>query len=284
MEPSPEPPCMGTHFGVYGGSISEMAAMRKLWAPWGGPWNGNRWGRGQGGVLPTHGFVSAKSLNFGLYANPHRSEGLMTEVDDLLKLDAPRSLRDPAAISEREALLHAPHIRSLTAYVLALRRADPATEFPYFDPLDGGNNADILFVFEKPGPKTSVRGGGSGFISRNNDDPTADTTFRLMSEARLPRQRTVLWNVIPGWNGTRSISGPELRQGAHELESLMVLLPAVKTVILVGRRAQRALPLFNSHSLRVLTSAHPSPIVRATRPCVWKGIAATWSRAAGADL
>jgi hypothetical protein len=39
--------------------------------------------------------------------------------------------------------------------------------------------------------------GGSGFISRNNDDRTAEATWDFMEEARIPRAATVTWNVVP---------------------------------------------------------------------------------------
>ena len=39
---------------------------------------------------------------------------------------------------------------------------------PHFDPLDGGSNAQVLFLMEAPGPKASA----SGFVSRNNPDET----------------------------------------------------------------------------------------------------------------
>jgi hypothetical protein len=61
-------------------------------------------------------------------------------------------------------MLKDPHVAPLTDFVEHLRRKHQGWEFPDFDPLDGGINAEILFLFEKPGPKTSARGGGSGFI------------------------------------------------------------------------------------------------------------------------
>jgi hypothetical protein len=47
---------------------------------------------------------------------------------------------------------------------------------PDFDPLDGGVNAQVLFLLEKPGPMAAEDGkrAGSGFISRDNDDGTAE--------------------------------------------------------------------------------------------------------------
>src|ERR1700740_40451 len=80
---------------------------------------------------------------------------------------------------------------------------------PNFDPLDGGVDAQVLFLFEKPGPMT-VGDDGSGFISRKNDDPTAEATFEFMSRAGIPRHLTVTWNLIPWWNGTRKVTRLEI--------------------------------------------------------------------------
>jgi hypothetical protein len=88
-------------------------------------------------------------------------------------------------------MLHQPHIAPLTSFVTKLR-AHLDWEFPDFDPLDGGSNADIMFLLEKPGPMTSAAGKDSGFISRNNDDPTAEATFGFMKQADLPRHRTIM--------------------------------------------------------------------------------------------
>ncbi len=95
-------------------------------------------------------------------------------------------------------MLRDAHMQPLTAYVETLRVDHPSWEFPDFDPLDGGSNTDILFLLEKPGPTTSANGKGSGFISRSNNDATAEATFGFMREADIPRKRSVIWNVVPG--------------------------------------------------------------------------------------
>lgn len=118
----------------------------------------------------------------------------MMTADD----DAPRSMRDAGVRERRKRMLNLPHIAPLTAYAAKLR-ARASVEVPDFDPLDGGKNAQVLFLFEKPGPMTAANGKriGSGFISRNNDDATAEATFNFMKQAHIPRTRTVIWNVIP---------------------------------------------------------------------------------------
>jgi hypothetical protein len=102
----------------------------------------------------------------------------------------------------------------LTSYAARLRERG---EVPEFDPCDGGTEAQLLFLFEKPGPMTSSQA-GSGFIGRNNDDPTAEATFRFMQSAGIPRKLTVTWNVIPWWNGTRA---PVIRQREGKILSLL---------------------------------------------------------------
>jgi len=194
----------------------------------------------------------------------------------------PRSLRDPVVRTERRAMLALPHIAPLAAYAARLRTC-PGVEVPDFDPLDGGIEARILFLLEKPGPMTAPsRPGrqGSGFISRDNDDATAAATHRFMLEAGLPRTDTVIWNLIPWWNGTIAITAGERVAGARELQNLLALLPRLRTAVLVGRTAARARPLLNG--LRVLESAHPSPQVRAGYRTLWDAIPGVWRQVANA--
>ena len=193
----------------------------------------------------------------------------------------PRSLRDPEARQARRRLLAEPHIRPLTAYVEQLRGRSP-DEFPDFDPLDGGVEARLLFLMEKPGPMTSAsRTGraGSGFISRDNDDPTAEAIFNFMGNAGIPRRETVLWNLIPGWNGTRKVTAREVREGALEALRLVQLLPQLKAVVLVGARAEEARPFLTGGGFSLFGSVHPSPIMRAFRREDWKQIPERWSHA-----
>lgn len=194
--------------------------------------------------------------------------------------DVPRTLRSPNAIALRRSMLTQQHILPLAQYVASLRKKHPDWEFQDFDPLDGGIHADILFLLEKPGPMTSPKGKkqGSGFISRNNDDPTAEAVFDFMMRAGIPRNRTVLWNVIPGWNETIKTTGLEVRRGIEELCNLLSLLPKIRTVVLVGGKAKRALPSLKAlrPDLRICTSAHPGRQVYRFNPDQWHAIPAQW--------
>jgi hypothetical protein len=99
-----------------------------------------------------------------------------------------------------------------------------------------------------------------------------------MREAALPRCETVLWNVIPAWNGTRKLTGNEMKGAADELSHLLELLPKIDTVVLVGRIAGRA-EGFLPANIRVIKSDHPSPLVRAAHPDRWRAIPRVWRMA-----
>lgn len=201
----------------------------------------------------------------------------------MLESDVPRTMKNLAIRNQRIAALRQPHIAPLTDFVVSLRTRD-ANEYPYFDPADGGIDASILFLLEKPGPMTVDVGrgsrAGSGFISRDNDDPTAEASFRFWRDAGIPRKQTVLWNIVPGWNGTRSISNTELEGGVADLRQLLALLPNLRVVVLVGQKAARAEALVQANTnLTIFKSDHPSPLVRARHPSRWLQITAAWQKA-----
>jgi len=174
------------------------------------------------------------------------------------------------------------HMVPLRDYAARLRQR-PDVEVPDFDSFDGGINARILFLFEKPGPMTADAGrgrrAGSGFISRNNDDPTANAIFEFMDG--IPRLETVCWNIIPWWNGTIKTTGPEFRDGVREAETLLGLLKKVSTVVLVGRRARQAERHLRPArpDLEFFTSYHPARRVKNVYREQWNEIPVIWRSA-----
>lgn len=177
--------------------------------------------------------------------------------------DAPKLLSDPAAKTARTAQLAEPHMASLAAYVAALRHeVGPTAAIPDFDPWDGGAKAELLFLLEAPGAK-AVR---SGFISRNNPDETAKNFFELNREAGIPRNRTVTWNIVPWYIGTgtriRAAAQSDIEAGLPALKGLLALLPKLRAVVLIGRKAERAASFISQlrPELRVFRSPHPSPL------------------------
>lgn len=187
--------------------------------------------------------------------------------------DKPRSLADEQAIQRRIAMLEQPLVAPLTEFVRCLR-AEGYGDVPYFDPLDGGINATSLFLLEKPGPKAAL----SGFISRNNNDKTAENIFNFMFQAEIDRTTTCLWNTIPGWNGTTKVTSAELIEGAACLHRLFGLLPNLRVVVLVGKKAQKMSRLIESIRIEILESYHPSPKNYALARDKWADIPHQWAK------
>ncbi|MDX2470124.1 MAG: uracil-DNA glycosylase [SAR324 cluster bacterium] len=194
-------------------------------------------------------------------------------------IDAPYTLKSEAEQIARKAKLCEPHVKTLAEYVERIRD-QKLGEVPDFDPLDGGGNAEVLFLLEKPGPMAD----SSGFISRNNPDPTAKAIFEFQTQIGLPRKKTCLWNYMPYWNGTRKTTKAEREIGEGLLQGLIPLLRNLKVVVLVGSKAQRAEKFFESLNknrppnmqIGIEISSHPSPIVKATNLEKWYQIPQEW--------
>jgi len=181
--------------------------------------------------------------------------------------DRAKSLNTVEAVAARHRELNAAHMQPLVAHVQRLREIAPAG-VPDFDPSDGGIYAECLFLLEAPGRKAV----GSGFVSRNNPDETARNFFAANAEAGLPRSRTVTWNAIPWYIGDgqriRASGGSDLRAAEQHLAQLLVLLPRLRVVVLIGRKAQRyskAVTIL-APSVLVLVCPHPSPLSFNGRP------------------
>ena len=174
--------------------------------------------------------------------------------------DAPKSLRDPEVRAERISMLSLPHVTDLTAFVDSLREtAEGGEDIPYFDPLDGGVDAQCLCLFEAPGEGPLM----SGFISRNNDDETAANFYKFNSDPTVSFDRclTISWNIVP-WalreNGKNLTPTPADRQeGLQYLPPLLDRLKKLEVAILFGENAWDAEEALSS--LTVIKTNHPSP-------------------------
>ena len=167
----------------------------------------------------------------------------------------------------------------LTAYVESLRAQDRGL-VPDFDSRDGGVDARLLLLLEKPGPRPP--GLGAGFVSRDNPTPTAACIRAGMAAAGVPREGTIIWNAVPWWNGTMRVYAAEKRAGADELQGLLALLPRLRSVVLAGSVAQAvASPVFKERHVEVFRCVHPSPNARAGPASseAWRRLPEIWRAA-----
>ncbi len=179
-----------------------------------------------------------------------------------MEADQPKSLANELVCKHRMGLLQEPHIAPLTKFVENLRqKLGPKYSIPFFDPLDGGTSASALFVLEAPGAKAIQ----SGFVSRNNPDETAKNMFTFLKKAGFRREETVLWNIVPWYIGSgtknRQANKKDIQDGIPCLKQIIRLLPALKVIALVGKKAGKAKPVVSAiKDLPVVETFHPSPL------------------------
>jgi uracil-DNA glycosylase len=184
--------------------------------------------------------------------------------------DRPKLLGDPTARATRQAQLFEPHVAPLTHFVDELRtRMDgQVAGIPYFDPWDGGVDAEVLYLLEAPGAKAVA----SEFISRNNPDETAKNFFELNIAAGIPRRQTVTWNIVPWYIGTgariRPATSSDIQSGLEPLRELLALLPRLRAVVFVGQKAAAGASLVARlrPDLRRFITPHPSPLFVNNKP------------------
>lgn len=200
--------------------------------------------------------------------------------------DRPRLFRAQNEISRREAKIDSPHVALLNAWVRKLRnRLGPSAIVPWFDPEDGGCEAQILWLLEAPGPKATRERGGSGFISCNNDDGTAQNTWETREKAGVSRKLVVHWNVIPYYIGSdtkiRAYNPIDIASVGPLILELIGLLPCLKVVILGGEAARKVWQDFSPRNmnLHVIECPHPSPTNLNTRPGNRDRVIAAWRAA-----
>ena len=167
-------------------------------------------------------------------------------------------------------MLQAPHVAPLTDFVRRLRASRGGDEsIPWFDPTDAGVGARILLLLEAPGRRATAKQ-GSGFISADNNDPTAENAWRLYREASIDRRTdVVVWNVIPWYIGTdlavRSWTHADVAEARGAIGDLFELLTNLRVVVLMGKAAQASWDRLGIET-PVIVAPHPSPQNLNTRP------------------
>lgn len=184
-------------------------------------------------------------------------------------IDTAKSLGDSQERKNRVKLLDKKHVLPLVHFVKYLRNERGLKrEIPDFDPLDGGVDAECLFLLEAPGPRAVQ----SGFVSQNNPDETAKNFFEFNQEVGIPRRNTIMWNIVPWYIGNgqkiRAAQDDDIQQGLTYVQQLIALLPRLKVVVLIGKKAQTIEAEISEQfkNLTILTSPHPSPMFVNRKP------------------
>jgi len=176
--------------------------------------------------------------------------------------DTPQLLKDAKAREGRRKQLAKPHIRPLTRFVEKLRKERPDKAVPYFDPLDGGIRAEILYLLEAPGRRAKE----TCFVSRDNPDETAKNFSKLNNKAGIKRYKTIIWNIVPWYIGDgtriRGATKADISDGLQSLGRLLTMLINLRVIVLMGRKAEKAEAYLaeTRPGTKIYKCFHPSPM------------------------
>ena len=203
-------------------------------------------------------------------------------------MDAPRANRDPANVKRKLERLGESHVAPLAEFVERLCRTRPGAvpgvpSVPYIDPDEAGVGARVLLLLKDPaasGPR------GSGFVSSDNDDNSAETMWWALRRAGVDRAREVLtWNIIPWYRGVdapESVRAREFDEAQPALLELLELLPNARAVVLLGRDAERGWKKATGLVPDVPTTSAPHPAARMNG--LNKHTAIAWALAGSREL
>jgi uracil-DNA glycosylase len=199
--------------------------------------------------------------------------------------EQPRMNGNPEYLAKKRSRVHEPHMQPLTALIERWRRE--GRRVPYADPDLGGIHARILFLHESPGPRASDEH-GSGLVSPDNADPSAERFWRLSRQAGLSRDSYISWNVVPWYvSGTARNENATTADGQAALPYLhdfVSLLPELRVVVVMGSFAQRwwfryLIDCSASRALPVLAAPHPSSRAGISNPRFQQDILAAMVKA-----
>jgi hypothetical protein len=181
-----------------------------------------------------------------------------------------RRMADVAFRDAQRAQVFNPRVRVVNEFCDELSREKPGLSVPYVAPHYNAANATILSLSSNPGPRTSHEG-GSGFLSRENDDPIAERMSQVFATVGLSDEHVLPWNAYP-WHVHQAypngLPAGLLAEGLDPLKKLLELHPQIRTVVAHGGDAKRAMrqftskkrfaPLVAERSLKVWEARHTS--------------------------
>src|SRR5687768_16610513 len=106
-----------------------------------------------------------------------------------------RRMADEALRTDQFERRYEPHVRPINETADEIR-ARPQGWLPYVGPAHGGIGAPILSILRDPGPATQD-GAGSGMLSVENDDPTAQAQAEMIETVGLTARDFTPWNAYP---------------------------------------------------------------------------------------
>jgi uracil-DNA glycosylase len=185
----------------------------------------------------------------------------------------PKMHQDRAFLAAKKRRVGEPHVLPLND--LAGRIAErTGRDVPQADPDSGGIHSRILFLHESPGPKSPDEH-GSGLISLDNNDPSAERFWRLSRDAGRRRDIFINWNAVPWYVSATSkntnSTDADGQAALPYLHEFVTLLPELRVVVAMGAFAQRwwfryLTGIEGSRVQPLLGAPHTSSRARISRP------------------
>jgi hypothetical protein len=153
-----------------------------------------------------------------------------------------RAMRDEAYRDAQWAQRYTGRVAAVNRFIDELGSGHEAGHPPYVPPICGGVEALALSISRDPGPKA---GGikGSGFLSVENDDPSAERMGKFLRNAGIDYGHVLPWNAYPWYINSDPTAG-QLSAGVEPLRNLIALTPRLRAVTLHGAAAAKSWKLF----------------------------------------
>ncbi|MGM1065209.1 hypothetical protein [Saccharothrix sp. Mg75] len=150
-----------------------------------------------------------------------------------------RANRSPDVVRAKHARLGEPHIAPFVALAdeIAAARGLMPGDVPYPDPEFAGTAAQALVLLQSPGPKTA-KANGSGLLSLENDDPSAERCYHQYRRAGVNWHQILHWNTVPWPTVSPYPSRKGISDARQWLPRLLALLPEIEAVLLLGSIAR----------------------------------------------
>lgn len=169
--------------------------------------------------------------------------------DDVL---VARRMSDVAYRESQKAQLHDEHIVKVSAFISGLNIEKPELSgVPFVAPHYRPRSARVLSLSSNPGPRAGGRR-GSGMLSAQNDDASAERMLGVYAAAGLRGDEVVPWNAFPWYVHEQlphGLTTEYIEQGVHVLRRFLDLCPEVVSIVAHGGDAHRALALLRSTRL-----------------------------------
>ena len=189
------------------------------------------------------------------------SLGLPSEFSNRPRMHKPGS----GFLAAKVARLWEPHIAPVNHFVEQIRAERGTEHVPYIDPDTGGVAAKVLLVLESAAITAAL---GSGMLSADNADATAENVWKAYAATTMPRTWALHWNAVPWYVGTSkknaAVVTSQALEGQPYLIRLVDLLPDLRVVVAAGKWAQLGVGLSKDtlakRGIRIVDAPHPGPI------------------------